>query len=297
MPNTAGKAKWKVLGRGQFDLADYAKVSAPCIVVHVFPLLMHTRQATNQLVIIPLSKKKANMQLELEVTSDWIKFDGRKFEKVPEAPSPSMSAPSNRKKVEAIGSAKYVVSTDNEQSDVEYTEEEVELNLSDETDDDDGFSSRFAKASNPFDQPAPTSSSSSGMSSLLSSLAGGGGGPEQVASGLEPSRVANTVAQGRDDVHVPSADSHSQSTSEAVSTAQPLVVGKAADAIRVDAQPTDLKPFEAPVNAGLKPSTAASSVPDNNPFGSKSQTPSTSFAEAPPAKVSVRFVFACLLAC
>ncbi len=197
------------------------------------------------------------MQLELEVTSDWIKFDGRKFEKVADgSASPSMSTPSNRKKLEAIGSAKYVVTTDTEHSDVEYTEEEVELNLSDETDDDDsGFNSRFAKANNPFDQPAPPPSPAPlGMGALLASLAGGG----------SPGLPARTVK-----------DSHETEPGAAVD-AKPQALSESAG-VKPSKPTADSHPFgggarvESASAPASRPATAASSpavsAVDTNPFG------------------------------
>ena len=129
-----GKAKWHVLGRGSFDLATY-------------------HAAEKALCIIPLTKKKANIQLELEITAVWQHLDGQKFEIV--APSEEVSkVPDGKKRVELIGTAKYAVSRDD--SDVEcYTEEEIDYNLS-EIESDDEYTPKFQT-----------------MGSLLSNLSGG----------------------------------------------------------------------------------------------------------------------------
>ena len=149
----AGKAKWNCLGKGSFDLAFYTK-------------------ADNECVIIPLTKKKANTQLELRVSCDWKTFDGQKFVKVEEGSQQVKGEveEKSKKKVELIGRNKYVIESDSDISDVEYTEEEIDLNLSEMTDDDDddNFESSFANRSNPFD-----TSPSSSLGSILGKLAGG----------------------------------------------------------------------------------------------------------------------------
>ncbi len=170
----AGKAKWHVLGRGQFDLADYTR-------------------AQKSLCIIPLIKKKANIQLELEVTAIWQHYDGQRFEQMLPSNSTSSNSGSSaalpptvpQKKVESIGNAKYTVASDSE-VDV-YTEEDVDLNLSEivSDEDDEDYKSAFSAANNPFqkqdeeDKIASEPPATSSFGSLLSSLAGSVSEPER----------------------------------------------------------------------------------------------------------------------
>ncbi len=153
----AGKAKWHVLGRGQVDLAEYSK-------------------ANKALCIIPLQKKKANIQLELEVTAVWQHFDGQRFEQMSaaslSAKQPEVVPGAKQKKVEVIGSAKYAVASDSEVD--MYTEEDVDLNLSEIASDDDeeDYRSAFAESSNPFERAEEERMAPSSMAAMLSGLAG-----------------------------------------------------------------------------------------------------------------------------
>jgi hypothetical protein len=127
-------------------------------------------------------KKKANIQLELEITAIWQHYDGQRFDQLlPSTTTTTKTTESklNQKKIESIGNAKYTVASDSE-VDV-YTEEDVDLNLSEIVSDEDeeDYKSAFSTASNPFEKQdeedaleEKQSSGASSFGSMLSSLSG-----------------------------------------------------------------------------------------------------------------------------